>query len=362
MKTAPIRLPLSLLLLGAASLLTSPPCARAENVYTFHKEDHGGLSVRVNNQPFATYVVHEANKPFLWPVYGPTGKPMTRAYPMQEVDSESKAQRDHPHHRAICFGHESAGNADWRFPEKAGDPPPQGGGDTWHEKATFEEFLKDPKRAETGARRLQTLGSIRHREYTVMRTDASGAVFGTVCEHLDASGRQFLTEERRFTFRADDAVRSIDIDQDFVATEGPVRFEDRKDSGLSIRVPASMAVDSKLGGKIINSDGQVNADAWGKPAPWCSYHGPVEGEELGISFLNHPSSHRFPTRWHVRTYGLFTANPFCGKQFNKELPDATTTLAPGERLKLRHRLIFHRGDAQTARIAERYSQYAQEPK
>jgi hypothetical protein len=348
--------------LALIPLLLLSHLARGENVFTFHKEENKGISVRVNNKPFATYVVHEANKPYLWPVYGPTGKAMTRAFPMQQTESESAAQRDHPHHRGICFGHESAGDAAWRFPEKTGDSIPTGGGDTWHEKATFEEFLKNPKSAETGARRLQTLGSIRHREYTVMRADASGAVLGSVCEYLDATGKQFLTEERRLTFHADDEVRSIDIDQDFVATEGPVRFEDRKDAGLSIRVPASMAVDSKKGGKIVNSTGLVDGAAWGQSAPWCSYHGPVEGEELGVSFLNHPSSYRFPTRWHVRSYGLFTANPFCGRQFNKELPDATTLLAPGERLKLRHRLIFHRGDAASARIAERYSQYAQEPK
>lgn len=348
----------------AASLFLAafPSQSRAETLFTLHKEDNNGISVRINNKPFATYVVHEANKPFLWPVYGPTGKAMTRAYPMQEIDSETKAQRDHPHHRGICFGHESAGNAEWRFPEGKSAESPTGGGDTWHEKVTFEEFLKDAKRSETGARRLQTLGSIRHREYTVMRADPSGAVVGTVCEHLDSTGKRFMTEERRLTFLADEEVRSIDIDQDFVATEGPVRFEDRKDSGLSIRVPASMAVDSKMGGQITNSAGLINGAAWGQPAPWCSYHGPVEGEDLGISFFNHPSSYRFPTRWHVRTYGLFTANPFCGKQFNKELPDGTTLLEPGQRLRLRHRLVFHRGDAQSAHIAERYSRYAQETK
>jgi hypothetical protein len=361
MKLLPIRP--TFLFLGLFALSSSfLQSARAETLFTLHKEENGGISVRVNNKPFASYVVNEANKPFLWPVYGPTGKAMTRAFPMQKNDSESSAQRDHPHHRGIVFGHESAGDADWRFPDGKTDSVPSRGGDTWHEKATFEEFLKDPKRSETGARRLQFLGSIRHREFTVMHADASSAIVGTVCEHLDTAGQRFLTEERRFTFRADDEVRSIDIDQEFIATDGPVRLEDRKDSGLSIRVPASMAVDSKQGGRLFNSVGLTNAAAWGQSAPWCCYHGPVEGEELGISFLNHPSSYRFPTRWHVRTYGLFTANPFCGKQFNKELPDATTTLAGGERLKLRHRLIFHRGGAESARIAERYSQYAQEPK
>ena len=37
---------------------------------------------------------------------------------------------------------------------------------------------------------------------------------------------------------------------------------------------------------------------------------PVEGKTVGVAILNHPDSFRFPTTWHVRTYGLFAANPF----------------------------------------------------
>src|SRR5205814_3733 len=97
---------------------------------------------------------------------------------------------------------------------------------------------------------------------------------------------------------------------DFIASEGPVKFGDAKDAGFNYRVPASMAVDAKQGGQIITSEGIADAAAWGKRAKWVDYHGPVEGETLGVAMLNHPSSFRYPTPWHVRTYGLFTANPF----------------------------------------------------
>ena len=340
---------------------------QAGQLFTLHKEMEGaGISVRVDGKPFATYVVNEANKPYLWPVYGPTGKAMTREFPMKEVAFESPNQRDHPHHRGITFGHESAGADSWRFPEKIDaatlEQHVKTGGDSWHEKLTFDEVRKNPKNSETADVRTAMLARIFHREFTVMRADENGAVVGSVCEHLDPSGRRFVTEERRFTFHADEKTRTIDFDQDFVATDGDVRFEDRKDAGLSIRVPASMAVDAKQGGKIINSAGQVNAEAWGKPAPWCDYSGPVEGEHLGVAFLNHPSSHRFPTRWHVRTYGLFTANPFMSRQVDKTFADGTILLKAGERLKLRHRFILHSGDAESASIASLYSKYAQEEK
>jgi len=36
----------------------------------------------------------------------------------------------------------------------------------------------------------------------------------------------------------------------------------------------------------------------------------IDGKALGICFMNHPASYRFPTDWHVRNYGLFAANAF----------------------------------------------------
>jgi hypothetical protein len=350
----------SLLIFTAASLFA------AENAFTIEKDKSGGVTVNVNGKPFASYVIDQANKPFLWPVYGPTGKAMTRAFPMQQVASESKPQRDHPHHRGITFGHESSGASTWKFPEKwdgiTGDEKHTGGGDTWHERKTFEEFMNDQKTALRGKQRLPMVARIAHKEFTELNADGDKAVVASVCEYLDPAGKRFLTEERRLTFRVIGEMRAIDFDQDFIATDGDVRFDDRKDAGLSIRVPASMAVDSKQGGRIVTSTGKTDKDAWGVAAPWCDYHGPVDGEQLGIAFLNHPSSYRHPTGWHVRTYGLFTANPFAQHDYDKARPDGTTPLKSGERLKLRHRFLFHTGDEKSAKIAEAFADYAKEKK
>ena len=63
-----------------------------------------GVKISHDGKPFAEYVIGEANKPYLFPVFGPTGKAMTRAYPMKKVEGE---QFDHYHHRGIWFGHEN---------------------------------------------------------------------------------------------------------------------------------------------------------------------------------------------------------------------------------------------------------------
>jgi hypothetical protein len=320
-------------LLAVSVLLLIASIAHAgENSFAIQRTETGGVDITVNGKPFATYVVDQGNKPYLWPIYGPTGKAMTRAFPMQNVDGE---QRDHPHHRGITFGHEHI-NA---------------GVDTWTEAATYK----------AGNAHLAVLGSIKHREFTELKADGDGAVIAEVCDYLDHDGKRMLTEERRIAFRLLGDARVIDFDQDLIASDGPVRFADSKDAGLSIRVPTSMAVDSKQGGRIVNSNGLTDDKAWGKPADWCDYNGPVDGEHLGIAILDHPSSFRHPTNWHVRTYGLFGANPFGAQVFDKAAPDAGIELKAGERIKLRHRFIFHRGDEKAAKVAEAYQMYAKEP-
>jgi hypothetical protein len=338
--------------LSAACLLAAalPEAVGAEPHGLSVRQDKSGVTIEVDGGPFAAYRIDEGNKPYLWPVVGPTGKPMTRAYPMRDLPEEPAAQRDHPHHRGITFGHESVG-----------------GVDTWHERLTFEEFIGQGKMTEQNRARLATLGRIVHREFSRVSVDGDRAVIEEVCDHVDPAGRPFLVEQRRLTFRAEGETRTIDIDQEFscvgadgAPAAGPVRFDDRKDAGLFIRVPTTMAVDSKAGGRIVNSEGLVDKDAWSKPARWCDYHGPVDGEHMGIAILNHPASYRHPTRWHVRTYGLFTANPFASRQYDPALPDGTTTLAPGDVLRLHHRFLFHKGDERTGAVEEAWKAYAAE--
>ena len=342
------------LLLTALTALASTTLA-SEPALTLEKTFSGGFEVKADGKPFATYVVSEANKPYLWPVYGPTGKAMTRAYPMQQVEGE---QHDHPHHRGMTYGHESAGFPGWRDSSKEGKAT--GGGETWAEGKTFAEAVAKSNASAAALKRASELGRIAHVEYTEFGIKGNKAVVLEVCEHQDSGSKRFLVEERRLSFQATATTRIIDFDQDFIAADGDVRFDDRKDAGLSIRVPTSMAVASKIAGRINTSEGLTDKEAWATAAKWCDYSGPVEGETLGVAMFNHPSSLRHPTRWHVRTYGLFTANPFAQNQFNKELPDGSINLKKGDRLKLRHRFVFHAGDEKAAQIQESFEAYAKE--
>ena len=119
-----------------------------------------------------------------------------------------------------------------------------------------------------------------------------------------------------------------------------------------------MRVESLKGGKIVNSDGLANIAAWGKPAAWVDYHGPVDDETLGVAILNHPSSFRFPSHWHVRTYGLFAANPFGLSDFTGGKEKGQYTLPAGETMKLRYRVLLHKGDEKQGGVAEAFLDFS----
>ena len=286
------------------------------------KETKSGVTLKYNGKLFTRYVIGQSNKPFLWPVIGPTGEEMTRAYPMEKREGE---RHDHPHHRSFWFGHQGIG-----------------GFDTWHEPASG---------------RKTSLGSTVHRKFMKVQ-GGDTAVIVTRNDYV-GGGKKLLADERTHIFKVEKGQCIIDVNIIFTAEHGDCVLGDKKDAGFSVRIATSMDVDSKKGGSIINSNGITDKAAWGRRAAWVDYHGPVNGKTVGVAILNHPSSFRHPTPWHVRTYGLFTANPF-GLRSLRQGEDGSFTLKKGKSITLKHRVIFHKGDEKSAKIADAYKAYASE--
>jgi hypothetical protein len=64
-------------------------------------------------------------------------------------------------------------------------------------------------------------------------------------------------------------------------------------------------------------------------------------------------------RWHARTYGLITANPFGEKVFPDPQPGlGGHKILKGDELPLRYKAIFHRGDHEEADVAGEYETFA----
>ena len=302
------------LLLGCWTVLS---IASAAEPMIVAERTENGVAIKVDGELFTEYLVRSGNKPVLWPIIGPTGKPMTRAYPFKDdVDGEAK---DHIHQRSLWFTHGDVNGVSF-----------------WDE---------GPKS-----------GSIVHREFNVIESEPEPKIV-TTNDWLAKDGMKVCEDERTLVFGADGTTRTIDFTVTVKATGSPVTFGMTKEGSFGIRVAESMKVDAKKGGTIVNSEGQRNGAAWGQAAPWVDYYGPVEGETVGIAILNHPSSFRYPTHWHVRTYGLFAANPFGLKDFGQS-GEGAHTIPPGESMTLKYRVLLHQGDEKQADIAGAFERYA----
>ena len=266
----------------------------------------------------AIHRVDGAYKPFLFPLVGPTGRGVTRPFPIEKVEGDDI---DHPHHESFWFTHGRVNDIDF-----------------WSVKK----------------------GTIRE---TAREVVASGPVLGrlkTRDDWIGPDGAKVCEDERVLTVYDAKTVRILDFEVELKATAGPVVLGETKEGSFAVRVASSMDVDKKTGGKIRNAEGLEDAAAWGKPSAWVDYSGPLAGETVGIAILNHPTSFRYPTTWHVRTYGLFAANPFGGPEFKVD-GYADHRLAEGESVRLAYRVILHKGGAEAVDLPRRFALYAAPP-
>jgi hypothetical protein len=282
-----------------------------------------GLKVTIDGEPFAEYLTKNGHQPIIWPIIGPGGQAMTRQFPMG--DALPGEERDHPHHRSLWFNHGVVNGLDfWLEPGRRGP---------------------DTQIAQRGEATIESGESAK----IVTRNDWMSDD-AKVCE-----------DERTIVFGADAHGRWIDFTVVVTASEGDVTFGDTKEGAFGLRVPGTMSVDSNKGGKIRNSRGQEDAVAWGQSAAWVDYSGPVDGKPTGIVVFDLPDSFRHPTRWHVRTYGLFAANPIGQKDFPPDDHEqGAATVKQGETLKLHYRVLFYEGEKSDRELAAIYKEYSGE--
>ncbi len=286
-------------------------------------QESDGVAVQIDGQLFTKYITRSGAKPILWPIVGPTGNEMTRAYPMRTGTNEKS---DHVHQRSFWFTHGDVNGISF-----------------WHEQDAH--------------------GTIVHREFKELKSEGNRAVIVTLNDWVAPDGQVVCHDERRLKFWAAPEQRFIDFQIVLRAPDDrPVTFGDTKEGCFGLRVADWMRVELRQGGRILTSEGLENEAAWGKRAAWVDYTGQLDGQTLGIAILNHPSSFRFPTYWHVRTYGLFAANPFGLRDFlGDRNVDGSVVLSPKQSIVLRYRVVLHTGDTESAGIAELFNKYAAEP-
>jgi hypothetical protein len=290
------------------------------------------VDILIAGKLFTTYYFdpHIA-KPYFQPLRSAQGTIVTRNFPIGEkVPPEHEKDRNlEPHQRPLYFGH---GNID--------------GLDFWGE-AAFPKWSDDSVFGRTTLLKIEEVQS--HGDSGTLR-----ALF----ELRDPSGRAVAEEEQAYIFRGDQSSRVVDCEFTIRANKhAPVTMGDTKEGTFAIRLAKEL---NSPPGQMVNSNGGVGEkQVWGKRADWVDYDGQVNGEEVGVAVLDSPKSFRHPTYWHARGYGLLAANPFGLREFSGRADDdGSWTIAEGDALTFRYRVIVHHGDYKQARISEAYRKYA----
>lgn len=276
------------------------------------------IKITADGKPFAEYQAKNGHQPIVWPIIGPGGQAMTRQWPMK--DKLEGEETDHPHHRSLWFNHGMINGLDFWLEPGKGKPDNQ----------------------------------ITQRGEAKLESGATGKI--VTQDDWTSDGKKVWEDERTLTFGADKNGRWIDLLVDVKATEGEITFQDTKEGAFGLRVPGTMSLKSKKGGKIRNNFGEEDGDAWGKHGEWVDYSGPVDGKPAGIVVFDLPDSFRHPTRWHVRDYGLFAANPFGNKDW-KSTDQGDATIKKGESMRLHYRVLFYDGTKTPEELSAIYKQY-----
>ena len=288
------------------------------------------VRIEIGGHHFSDYIHAGWPKPCLYPILDADGTAYTRDFPFKQNPAEVP---DHDWHRGVWFAHGAVN-----------------GQDLWRE-------LPDKK---TGRIVLDRIVETRDGPTGVLKVRQLWQAH---------DGRTLLTDETEIRIAREGAVTRLDYNVRLMATHGAVTLGDTEEGSMAIRVNEAIRVthgkgkDKRSGtGALVNSKGDSGIPAWGKRAAWADYSGPLPGGQvIGIALLEHPGNFRHPTWWHARDYGLLSANPFGRHDFEKlkDQPNAGENVIPaGGELRLRYRLVFHRGDSRAARIAEEFRAFA----
>ncbi len=295
----------------------------------------GGVDILENHQLVTRYHVGPPRdsaraapplirRPFLYPVHGPDGIPLT------DFGKPHDPTGSHAHHYSIWVAHANVGNHDF-----------------WSEKG----------------------GLITHESFELLE---DGPVFCRMVQKATwllppasatEKALEILAERRTLTFyRGEPDFRLIDVELEFAPTgREPVTLGQTNFGFLAVRVAQSMTVFDG-GGEILNSHGDRNErEAHEKQADWIDQSGPIgpdaqrrcgQDRWAGVAIFDHPDNPRHPTYWHCRNDG------WAGAAFNLKEGYKVELDNP---LRLKYRLCLHRHDAVHGNIAKRYAEYGVKP-
>jgi Methane oxygenase PmoA len=296
------------------------------------KKNEHRVDILADGKPFTSFIFPSdtvIKKHTLYPIFTANGTEITRGYPMSPRAGE---RVDHPHHVGQWLNYESVNGFDF-----------------WNNSNAIKDRSK--------------YGTIKNTQILQDKSAKEGIlVVASDWIVADGKGKTVLKETTTFKFTAKGKNRIIDRTTTLTALSDTVLFKDVKDGLFAIRVarelehPSDKAdefVDangiitkvekldnSTITGKYRSSEGIEGEAVWSTRAKWMNLSGKIKNEEISVCLIDHPQNINYPTYWHARGYGLFSANPLGQSIFKKGQAPLNLTLAPSKSVTFRFRTVI----------------------
>ena len=296
----------------------------------FVKHESGKqIDVMIDGQLFTSYKWPEGvYKPVLHPILTSSGTIITRGFPLEPRPGE---RPDHRHHVGNWLNYGNVNGFDFWGNGHSGEKSANGG-----EIKLLEVEKLSPG---NGKGTMITKGS-----------------------WVDTEGNELLAEKTEYHFIANGATRIIDRITTLTASNKTVSFDDTKVGMFAIRVARQLELPSDgditlldaqgnptkvtamsnegISGNYLSSEGKTGLDVWGTRAKWMNLYGNIGDEKISLVICDHPDNQNYPTYWHARGYGLFSANPLGVKDFTKGKDELNFKFNVGQSATFRYRLII----------------------
>ena len=288
--------------------------------------------ITVNNKPFTEFIYPDSlEKPVLYPIYAADGEIITRGFPIAPRANEPI---DHPHHIGLWMNYENVNGLDF-----------------WNNSSAIP------------AEKKASYGWIKTTEISEIKGGATGSLTYHA-KWQDINKNILLNEKTTFHFIAQNNIRIIDRITTLTAQQD-ISMPDVKDGFLGLRVAHELELPSKeervftddkgnvtkvkgvddksVSGNYITSRRYKGDSAWGTRAEWCMLYGKKGKDSISIAIIDHPKNIGYPTYWHARGYGLFSANPLGQKIFSNGKEVLNFSLKKGEGVTFRYRVVISSG-------------------
>jgi hypothetical protein len=342
----PVNLVISLLCIGTGGIKAQD--AKNQKIEFLIKKSEKKVDIMIGGRIVTSYCWPDnVYKPVLYPVYTLHGTEITRGFPLRPREGE---RDDHIHQVGIWLNY---GNVN--------------GFDFWGNGSTG-------KKSENG-------GVIRQLDIEQARDGNGEGIMTVKASWQDPAGKELLSERTDFHFIAKENYYIIDRITNLTATGNAVSMKDTKEGMFAIRVARQLELPSKENVPLLNALGRpgtekamenkgvtgnyrssegVTGDAvWSTRAKWMDLYGDINNEKVSVVICDHPKNPSYPTYWHARGYGLFSANPLGGSDFTSGKEIVNFSVPAGKTVAFRYRMIitsgFHMDDKEINVLANDFA-------